>query len=134
MRTDKDFEELRAESGSPLPVRVPFGLFGIFINLTFAIWGWEEWPPLRVVPVVLTAVPAWIMAMITMLRFMTKKGLFFGYKRPVLYQRWAWWLLIWPTPDEPGWRRTFARAVLASAVVFFLIGAVRWGFIPQPPT
>lgn len=130
MRTDKAFEEIRAETGSPLPVRVPFGLFGIFINLTFAIWGWEKWPAVRIVAVAATGVPAWTMAMITTLRFLARKGIFFQLKRPVLYQRLGWWLLIWPTPDEPSWRKNFAIAVLASAVVFFTIGAIRWGFFP----
>lgn len=131
METDRAFEELRAETGSPLPVRIPFGLFGIVINLSFLIWGWDKWTALRAGAIALTAVPAWLMAMITMFRFIGKRGMFFGWKRPILYQRWGWWLLIWPTPDEPSWRRTFAIVVLASAVIFFALGAVRWGFFPD---
>ena len=132
MKTDTAFEQIRVETGSPLPVRVPFGLFGIFINLTFFIWGWDAWPPIRVVVVAATAVPAWLIAVITMLRFEAKKGFFFGWRRPILYQRWGWWLLIWPTPDEPPWRKTFAVVVLVCAVAFYVLGGLRWGFFPGP--
>jgi hypothetical protein len=134
METDRDFEELRAETGSPLPVRIPFGLFGIVINLTFLVWGWDEWPPIRVVAVAVTAVPAWLLAMIATLRFSAKKGWFIGWRRPVLYQRWGWWLMIWPTPDEPPWRRTFAIVVLVSAVLCSALGVLRWGIFPTPVT
>lgn len=131
METDRAFEELRAETGSPLPVRIPFGLFGIVSNLSFLIWGWDKWTALRAGAIALTAAPAWLMAMVTMFRFIGKRGMFSGWKRPILYQRWGWWLLIWPTPDEPSWRRTFAIVVLASAVIFFALGGVRWGFFPD---
>jgi hypothetical protein len=134
METDRAFEQLRAETGSPLPVRIPLGLFAIAINLTFLIWGWDNWPPIRVVAVAVTAVPAWLLAMYSMLRFSLKKGWFFGWKRPILYQRWGWWLWIWPTPDEPAWRKTFAIVVLTCAVLSYVVGAVRWGFFPAPTT
>lgn len=132
METDRAFEELRAETGSPLPVRVPFGLFGITINLSLLVWGWDGWPVVMFVVIGILAAPAWLSAIGIQLRFIRRKGMFYDMKRPVLYQRWSWWLLIWPAQDEPAWRKSFAVVVLAAAVTFFTTGVIRWGLFPTP--
>ena len=130
MKTDKAFEELRAETGSPLPVRLPFGVFGIIINPTFAIWGWGDPPPFVIAAIALTMVPTLIATGVIFLRFMARKGMFFGWRHPVLYNRWGFWLLLWPSPDEPRWRKAFAIGVLTWSVTSTTIGVVAWGFSP----
>lgn len=123
-KTDKAFEELRAEMGAPQFQRIAAGVLGIVANLAYLIWGVEEWPTFAVVAVLITAAPAWVLMMRATLQLTIKKGLFFGYKQPILNFRWIWWAMIWPAPDEPQWRKTFATVVLACVVTFAALGEV----------
>ena len=118
------------ETGSPLSVRVPFSLFGIVINFQFFLYGWRDPPPtwvwvaFAVVSVVLF--PAFLLKTFRLIR---TRGLLFQYAHPIVYGRWAWWLMIWPASEEPRWRRPFAIGTLAWVGVFSTAGFLRWGFV-----
>jgi hypothetical protein len=100
-----EFAELRRITGSPLLVRIPFSLIGIVVNFRFFLW--VEGPPRVWVFVAFIAAcvvmfPALIVKSARMIR---ARGLLSGYAHPIVYSRWEGWLLIWPSTEEPRWRR-----------------------------
>jgi hypothetical protein len=130
MRSDREFAELRRIVGSPLPVRVPFSLFGIVMNFQFLVYGWRDPPPtwfLVVFGVMYVAV--FLPLVVRMARVVKARGVLHGWGHPIVSERLGWWLMIWPSPDEPRWRRVFAVVTLACVGVFSTATFVRWGFM-----
>jgi hypothetical protein len=131
MKSDITLDDLRQETGSPLLVRVPFTLFGIFMNLSFLVYGWGDKPPWFWIGFALPAgfvLSGWAVKVVP---FVLKHGMFFSWAHPILFYQWVWWLFIWPSKNEPGWRRLFAIGALLLIAVFFMAGVFRWG-LPFP--
>jgi hypothetical protein len=130
VKSDAEFARLRRETGSPILIRIPFGLLGVVMNFRFFLSGWKE--PESWFWIVFAAAGALILPALLILtaKLVWRRGLFFGWAHPILLLRWEWWLLIWPTPDEPRWRRRFAVVILTLVTVFAVGGILRWGFFP----
>ncbi len=110
-------------------MRIPFSLFGITINLGFAIFGWD-FPNRAIVQVSgYLLVPTAFIMCFKQLRLISKHGVFFPY-RSLAYSRWALWSLLWPTVGEPAWRKRFAIATMSLVIVSATTGIVRWGLSP----
>ena len=101
------------------------------MNLSVALFGWKDWPTWVPILILASAAPAWLLGMIALIRFMGKHGVFYSYEHPVLYNRWAWWMLIWPTTDEPKWVRQLAMVAWSFIICFFVAAVLRWGFVPS---
>lgn len=113
MKSDPQFAELRVETGSPLGVRLPFSLFGAVINFQVFLYGWgdpPDWFFAAFAAASIVLFPAFVLQMVRLIRV---RGLLFAYAHPIVYSRWAWWLMIWPASEEPRWRRVFAVGTLA---------------------
>jgi hypothetical protein len=132
MKSDREFSELRRIVGSPLPVRIPFSLCVILINFQFLLYGCKEPPPTWVVVVFGVVYIAIVLPLVLKLgRLWRARGWFHGWAHPIVYERVGGWLLIWPTTDEPHWRRVFALVTVACVGVFSTAGFLRWGLTPS---
>ena len=130
VKSDAQLQKLREETGSAFFVRLPFSLFGIIMNFEFFLNGWRDPPPWFWVVFAGTWVVMAGPFLMKMVRVVRSRGLLFGWAHPILAARWTWWLLIWPAPNEPLWRRLFAVGTLAWVGIFSTAGFLRWGFSP----
>ncbi len=131
MKSDPEFAELRRITGSPLLVRIPFSLFGIVVNFQFFLYGWRDLPPTWALVVFAATYVVMFPALLVKIARVTRaRGLLFGWVHPIVYNRLAGWLLVWPVSEEPRWRRLFAVGTLACVGVFSTAGFIRWGFSP----